>query len=52
MSVMDEMKTVQEILRQKQKSLDITKTPDVYVNKNSSVSEVATWLKEKKFSSR
>ena len=52
MSLMDEMVTVQEILRQKQKNLEITKTPDVYINKNSTPNEVISWLKEKKFSRR
>ena len=52
MSVQDELKSVLEVFRDKDKHLDIEKTPDIFVSQDSTPSEVRTWLKAKKFSQR
>ncbi|CAG7731428.1 unnamed protein product [Allacma fusca] len=46
----EEMKNVLAIYRENRPKIAIQKTPEVYINQDSSVSEVHDWLKAKNFS--
>ncbi|XP_071524692.1 epidermal growth factor receptor kinase substrate 8-like isoform X3 [Panulirus ornatus] len=48
----EELKMVLESFRRQRPHLDIVKTPDVYINQESTPEEVQTWLKMKGFSKR
>lgn len=50
MSVQQELVSVLEIFKEREKSLQITVTPEVFISKSSSPEEVKQWLKDKKFS--
>ena len=52
MSVQDELKSVLEVFREKDKQLDIVKTPEIYISQESRPEEVRRWLKAKNFSQR
>ena len=52
MSVQDELKSVLEVFREKDKHLDIVKTPEIYISQDSNPAEVRKWLKAKNFSQR
>ena len=52
MSVQDELKSVLEIFREKDKQLDIVTTPEIFVSEQSTAEDVRNWLKAKKFSKR
>ena len=52
MSVQDELRSVLEVFRDKEKQLDIVKTPDIYISQESRPAEVRSWLKAKNFSQR
>lgn len=48
----EELKMVLESFRRQRPHLDIVKTPDVYINQESTPEEVQSWLKMKGFSKR
>jgi len=49
----EELKNVLAVYREKEKEkLNITKTPEVYINQKSTPTEVRNWLAAKKFSQR
>ena len=52
MSVQDELKSVLEIFREKDKHLDIVTTPEIFVSEQSTPTDVRNWLKAKNFSKR
>ena len=52
MSIQDELKSVLEVFRERDKQLDIPTTPDVYVNEFSKPEDVKKWLEAKNFSKR
>ena len=51
-SMQDELKSVLEIFRERDKHLDIPITPEIFVNERSTPEDVKTWLKAKQFSKR
>lgn len=48
----EELKYVLTMFTEKRRNLDITKTPDVYIDQRSTPSQVQNWLKAKGFSER
>ena len=48
----EELKLVLDKFRRSRPHLEISKTPDVYINSNSRPKEVQEWLKLKGFSDR
>jgi hypothetical protein len=48
----DELKSVLDLFREKDKHLEIQKTPNVYITQSSTPHEVRNWLKRKQFGQR
>lgn len=49
-SVQEELKQVLTLFREKRRTLDINKTPDIFIAQSSTADEVQTWLRAKQFS--
>lgn len=50
--VNEELKNVLTMFREKRRVLDITRTPEIFIQQSSSAAEVEQWLKAKGFSDR
>ncbi|KAG8238258.1 hypothetical protein J437_LFUL016437, partial [Ladona fulva] len=50
--VHEELKQVLSVMKEKRTDIDIVKTPNVFINENSSPSDIQDWLKLKAFSDK
>ena len=46
-SVQEELKTVLSLFREKRRTLDIVKTPEIFIEQASSADDVQKWLEAK-----
>ncbi len=51
-SMAEELKSVLDLYREKEKHLEIKTTPNVFIKQNSTPYEVRQWLKQKQFGER